>query len=61
MHKISKKRLYLHDLLELTKASKESNLNLIAPELPEWPPLYIVSIEKPNKEEQVLAKKCNSK
>ena len=35
----------------MKKASKESNLNLIAPELLEGTPLYIVLVEKLDKEE----------
>ena len=35
-----------------------SILNLIAPQLPNATPLYIASIEKPDKEEQILRKKA---
>ena len=40
----------------MTKASKESNLNLIAPEVPKGTTSYIVSAEKLDKE-QILAEK----
>ena len=51
-------KLYLNDLLELTKVSKEINLNLIAPEgTPAKEHLYTASVEQPDKEEQILAKK----
>lgn len=48
--------LYLIGILELSKASKEINLNLIAPELPKGTLLFNAWVEKPNKEENILAK-----
>ena len=56
--KETKIKLYLNGLSELTKASKKSNLNMTALELSKETTLYIVSVEKLDKE-QILAKMKN--